>query len=324
MELDLMEKRELIRGAFSVHESPNGVIISRMSPALLNLYQKRSDALDIRANCTSGIRLLMRTDSSRIQVKFQGLRESRQIRSASLFVDNVLFCEAHAESAGQTFLLDASLPAGVHELCIYLPPLIETIISSVKLDDTSMIAPVEHKKRNFLFLGDSITQGMTVSHAHLPYPSQIARALDADFVNLGVGGEVMYGDLAGLVKDYDWNSIFIAYGINDYMGCRKIDDVIDGCMTILKGVTNRPNSKVFLISPVSLTSSQINEFDFHVDCYRNAIMETAQMFPSVVRIDGKTLLEENADLFVDGLHPNDTGMQLYANNLLNQIRPFFS
>jgi lysophospholipase L1-like esterase len=52
------------------------------------------------------------------------------------------------------------------------------------------------------------------------------------------------------------------------------------------------------------------------------IREEHRNYPAVNLIEGETLLTADDRNFVDGLHPNDYGMEIYAGNLAAAIRKF--
>ena len=74
-------------------------------------------------------------------------------------------------------------------------------------------------KNRLLAFGDSITQGVDVVHPSLAYAPTLARLMDADSRNKGIGGEVFFPALLEEKEDLDPDFVTVAYGSNDWSKC---------------------------------------------------------------------------------------------------------
>ena len=82
----------------------------------------------------------------------------------------------------------------------------------------------------------------------------------------------------------------------------------------------RPGKPIFLITPIPwLDAKGLNPVGLTLTDYRRALETAAARFPLVHVVRGETLVPEDAQFFVDNLHPNDRGMRLYAQNLLKEL-----
>ena len=103
-----------------------------------------------------------------------------------LYVDGVFCAYRHTEDLSLKQVKFA-LPAGRHRVTVYLPWFAKVVIRQVRLSDGACVLPVK-KSRRLLAFGDSITQGYTANFSSLSYVNQVARQLDVEVLNQGVGG----------------------------------------------------------------------------------------------------------------------------------------
>ena len=71
-------------------------------------------------------------------------------------------------------------------------------------------------KVDLVFIGDSITQGMDARGPASAYAVQLARVLDVELLNQGVGGHIFDLDALDDELPYHPDIITIAYGTNDW------------------------------------------------------------------------------------------------------------
>ena len=57
-----------------------------------------------------------------------------------------------------------------------------------------------------------------------------------------------------------------------------------------------------------------------LEFYRQIIRDEKQKYPKIALLEGTSFYPAEAELFVDGVHPNDEGMQIYANALTKAIK----
>jgi lysophospholipase L1-like esterase len=57
-----------------------------------------------------------------------------------------------------------------------------------------------------------------------------------------------------------------------------------------------------------------------LDDYRKSLLPLAKEFRQAHLVRGETLVREEDKWFVDGVHPNDAGFELYAKNLLPRLK----
>lgn len=335
MSIFVKDSPDYFRGIFNLESTEDGLTANRLSPELKSLYQADGEHRFIRANCPSGVRLAFETDSPFMKMGLKYGRSARAVYAVDVIVDGQnlqRWIPPHPEE-GKEYEFQMELPSrgGLHQILVHLPHLTENTLKCLELKEGAFVKPCfsaasskggRGEGRRFLFLGDSITQGMTVSGASLAYPAVLSEAFGADFINLSVGGEIMRGELGRYALAYDWNSAFIAYGINDFNNCVPPDRTGEEAFRMLNALCGAGREgKVIVITPIPCTrGGRENESGFSLESYREAIAAAAREFPGTLVIDGKMLLGERSEYFIDGLHPNDDGMKIYADNLIRILR----
>jgi acyl-CoA thioesterase-1 len=184
------------------------------------------------------------------------------------------------------------------------------------------------ERRTILFLGTSLTAGLGLD-PDSAYPQRIQRKIDASglpyqVVNAGVSGETS----AGLLRRLDWvlrrpaDVIVVETGANDGLRGLPVSATratIGDALTRIR--RERPGATVLLVqmeAPPNLGQQYTR--DFHA------------MFGDLAREHGVTLLpfllEGVAGVprlnQADGIHPNDTGEAMVADNVWRALRPALS
>ena len=222
-----------------------------------------------------------------------------------------------ADSAGQDYDVRVAAPApGLHRYEIHLPHLCESEVLGLEVDDGASLAPAAYPGEAIIFIGDSITQGMTTTSPARAYATRLAAALDRDFTNLSVGGAQMDEALGAAALAYQWGSAYVAYGINDWSSKRPLEEFARQTRGMLRNLSSRPGAKIRIITPLPFVRPITDPHPNTVDDFRQCIRDVAAEFPGVQIIEGPSLMPAEERLFIDGLHPNDDGMQAMAKSLL--------
>jgi acyl-CoA thioesterase-1 len=180
-------------------------------------------------------------------------------------------------------------------------------------------------RRTILFLGTSLTAGLGLE-PDSAYPQQIQRKIDASglpyqVVNAGVSGETS----AGLLRRLDWvlrrpaDVIVVEIGANDGLRGLSVDATRATIGQVLARIRReRPDATILLAqmeAPPNLGQQYTSAF--------------SAMFPDLAREHGATLipflLEGVAGVSRlnqnDGIHPNDAGERIVADNVWRVLQP---
>jgi len=180
-------------------------------------------------------------------------------------------------------------------------------------------------KRTVLFLGTSLTAGLGLD-PDSAYPQQIQRKIDASAlpyqtVNAGVSGETS----AGLLRRLDWvlqapaAVIVVETGANDGLRGQAVEGTKATIGQILTRIrTERPDAKIVLAqmeAPTNLGPDYTRAFH--------------AMFPALAKEYGVTLMPFLLNGVAgevklnqgDGVHPNDDGERIVADNVWKTLGP---
>ena len=314
IEVDLSERSELFHGIAGLVKTPNGVKPQRMTVALARLYG-RQEYEDIRANCGAGVRMVFHTAAERLVLALKYGRTAREIFTSAVKVDDGEASVLTPDSAaGGVFELCSPGP-GEHRYEIFLPNMCEVEITRLAVPKNARLRPAEYRNGKMIFIGDSITQGMTSSSPEKCYAAQLAGRLGADWVNLSIGGAEMQSELGKLAQAYAWDTAVVAYGVNDWSHSRSLDEFAEAVRGMLRHLSARPGVRIYIVAPIPCLLKAEPDNPRSLDEYRRIIFEIAADFPQVRAVDGSKLLPAEAEYFVDGCHPNDRGMTALAGSL---------
>ena len=320
MEIDLINNADFVFGVASYEYSDGAYRFFRMTEALNEFYSDNEDVM-IRAANTSGVRIGFVTDSEFLAMEVLFERFSRPIFNIDIIVDGEHKMTFGPDEHIEEFSFSTELPgSGEKTVEIYLPNMVECAVQGIVLEAGASLSAIAEKAVPILFVGDSITQGMTVSTPSLTYPAQLAAVMKADFHNIAVGKSTMQKELAPLLMDIDWQKVFVAFGVNDFSQARSLSEFEDESRGMLEVLSSRKDAEIFLLTPIPWAlRTNGNEVDLLLEDYREVLRKTAKDFPKVKVIEGAKLVPDDSAYYVDNIHPNDLGAAVYADNLLDEI-----
>ena len=316
MFINLLENPELIFGAARIVANEDGLHLIRMTEKLEEFYNY-SEAAANRAACTSGIRIGFVTNSDLLAFGVKFGRFCREIFQIDVVIDGMTCMRFAPDAFQEEYVFSTELPEGDKKVEIYLSHCAEMIITGLDVADDAVVAPCPEFDREIIFIGDSITQGMTVHGGSDTYPALLSAELDVNFRNIAVGGATMRGEVGEMALELDWDDAVIAFGINDFNQGRPLEDITTDTIRMLKALTKRKNAKIYLLTPIPWAErTEPNSLGLSVQDYRDTIAAAAEGFATVTVIDGAGLVPDDSSYFVDCVHPNEAGAEAYAENLL--------
>ena len=320
MEIDLINNGDFVFGVASYEYSDGAYRFFRMTESLSEFFND-TEASMIRASNTSGVRIGFVTDSNLLAMEVLFERSSRPIFTIDIIVDGEHKMTFGPDEHIEEFSFSTELPgSGEKTVEIFLPNMVETAVKGIVLEPGASLSAIEEKPAPLLFVGDSITQGMTVSTPSLTYPAQVAAVMKSDFHNIAVGGATMQKELAPLVMDLDWQKVFVAYGVNDFSQGRPLADFEEECRGMLEVLNSREDAEIFLLTPIPWAlRTNGNELNLLLEDYRDVLRKTAKDFPKVKLIEGANLVPDDSTYYVDNIHPNDLGASAFADSLLSEL-----
>jgi lysophospholipase L1-like esterase len=263
-----------LAGAFHRKPTPDGFLPRRL-PAWTEA-QMPDPGLDMMATMPSGVRLVMRTAGTRIELDIceRGLEFGGQPRrpvAFDLFVDGVLSRRVHAV-AGPTLVIEGAtapptfsirpgepstlvfedLPPGAKTLELWLAQSATVELRALRVDG-GLLGPEVSSRRRWAHYGSSISHGMEADGPSGTWPAIAARAAGVDLISLGFAGQChLDGLVARTLRDCDADLISLKLGINllngDSMRERVFVAAVHSFLDTIRD--GKPDTPILVVSPI--------------------------------------------------------------------------
>src|SRR5699024_10918236 len=129
-------------------------------------------------------------------------------------IDGVLTERIHLTEGEHT--IDCSIPAGNHEVRVWLPQAGFSAVGGLQLHDTTRTAPLPHRPK-WVTYGSSITQCTAAGGPSATWPALVATELDWDLTCLGFGGQCQLDPIVERTfESVEADVISLCLGINSY------------------------------------------------------------------------------------------------------------
>lgn len=334
MVLDFNTIKAISCGAVRVSQEPEGVLVNRFTQEQSDMYENKQEGFFCKSQASAGIKLCFRTNSKSLYIKTLVKNvHSRSYFSFDVFADDqpVGYLD---NFSGQELPQDYSeihfpvgefsktfdLGEGEKTVTVHLPWNKKTYLQEVVLDDGATVEPVKPDKKLLAF-GDSITQGFDALRPSNRYIAKLAKALNAEEFNKGIGGEGYCPELPALRDSFDPDYIVVAYGSNDWRRKKKTDFERNVKAFYAALDKNYPGVKTFVITPIWRSDLDIQTDFASFDEIEAGIRQAVGSRNNVTVISGFDLVPHNEEYFGDyGLHPNNKGFEQYFKHLWEHIQ----
>ena len=284
-----------------------------------------------RSEMPAGVRLVFRTDSPSVALRFEYLGRPTRASMVDTYVDGRYATTTGSADEGPCEAELLSGMTGEHELELHMPPYTEVRLEALGLaPGANLAAPASRPSRFITFHGDSITHGAITSRAGLIYPARVARALGADFINLGFGGSAR-GEpgMARIVAGLPADAIVLYYGINTFgqgiTGPIEFGRIYAEFLETVRA--SHTETPIVIITPTWYVTEgyQRNAAGASVEEYRQVIRRAvsarvAAGDANLVVLEGCSLIGPGDESrLADLVHPNDEGFAAIAEGLTRMI-----
>lgn len=326
MKLDFNEIKKITRGALQVYEREDGVHFFRVTDTQIKAWEALREDLGERSRFSSGIHLDFHTNSK--TMRFYAL----SCTMYDVLINGLLRkrVNMHAQRrTGEPAVIDLTDPLGNElddvRVTIYFPRGNDPVVlSALELDDGAYVRPHEYNHK-FLFLGDSITMGCSSEHHSFCYSYAVSNFFNAESLNQCVGGGRFEPTTLEKI-DYEPDTVFIAYGTNDYHYFKTLEELeahADEYLSKVHKLFDGTAKRYFVISPIWRGDLHLELPMGSFDEARDVVIRMAKKH-GMTHIDGLTLIPPIPEFFEDKyLHPNDLGFGIYTQNVLREIVKYF-
>ena len=270
-------------------------------------FKKTSEFWYERCMASSAKTLEFVTDATEFSFDYKiiwiGSEDSLEIE-----VDGVISKIFYVKDLKKKSSLAFNLPTGSKKVVVYLPADATILLRNFQIN--ADYRPVE-KKQKVLWLGDSITQGFGPLRSAHTYVSVANRLLCYSIINQGIGGYV-YDKNSITDMGYKPEKIIVSLGTNQY-GEETMEAVEDFYEQLLKIYGKIP---VLCITP--LWRGDTNDNAKKLTQYCEGIKTVCKKFKNISIVDGYKLVPHLSEYFLDNLHPNALGSEVYGRNLVEK------
>lgn len=305
------ELKKIYFGAYEFEEKDGYLKANQYSKPQMEYFKKAMDFWYERCDATTAKTLEFITDASQVSFDYKIIWKGSE-DSFELMIDGLITEIKYVKDLEDEGTLKFTLPEGKHNVVIYLACDATVLIRNFSIDSTYEIPT---KTCKVLWLGDSITQGFGPLRSAETYVSISNRLLNYDTVNQGIGGYVY--DKNSLIKmpGYDPDKIIVAMGTNQY-GTPTMKDVEEYYETLMSIYGN--DIPVLCISPI-WRGDHLDEYPVFLRFCEN-VKKIAGSYKNVKVVDGLKLVPHLSEYYLDDLHPNCLGTEVYARGLVDEIR----
>ena len=326
MKMNPSELRKIVHNVLSCSFDENGSLhFHRFSQKQYETYAMESQDWTMKTLSSASVTFDFITDSEYIALEFDLLPSSSQkCVSVDLYVDGVFYDSRYADDWSMR-LAGFALPAGEHRVTVYFPWSAQTVVRHVHLSDGASVISVE-KSCKILCFGDSITQGYTSKFTSLSYVNQVARALNAEVVNQGIGG--YYFNEATIdesILSYKPDLITVAYGTNDYSRYETSQEYAERAGRYIKKLAELfPDTKIMGLLPIFRKDEdhQVRTLyrSYSIEDARVILQEYYEACPNgyVLKETGIPHIPEA--YAPDLLHPNEFGFSVMSQGIIRKIQ----
>ncbi len=310
-----MTNRELQKiwfGAYAFRETEDGWLQAfQYSEAQMAYFRSAFDFWYDRCMASTAKTLEMTTAARAVSFRYRFIWKGSQ-DSFELAVNGQITDIRYVRDLPEEGELTWTLPAGEKDVVIYLPADATVLIRDGRIDGAFTPA---RKETKVLWLGDSITQGYGPLRSGQTYVSVANRLLGWDVLNQGIGGYVYDKKSLMRMDGYTPDKIVVALGTNQF-GCESMRDVEEYYETLI----GLYGEKIPVLCVTPLWRGDVPDGLPTLTRFCENVAAIAGRYANVTVVDGFGLVPHLPEYFLDNLHPNALGAEVYGRNLVEAVR----
>lgn len=311
MKLTNKELQQYYYGAYSFEETEDGYLRAyQYTKAQMDYFKERFDFWYERCDASNAKTLEFRTDAEEFSLDYKlvwiGSYDTFEVAVDGLITD--IFYLKDMDREGR---LTVKLPAGEKNVIFYLPA--DSTAAIRNFETEGSIAPVT-KGAKVLWIGDSITQGFGPLRSGCIYVSVANRLLNYDIINQGIGGYIYEKGSVMKMEGYTPDKIIVALGTNQF-GCETMQDVEE----FYEALSAVYGSDIPVLTVTPLWRGDHPESFDTLERFCGKVKEICSRYPNIKIVDGYTMVPHLPEYYLDRLHPNCLGAEIYGRNLVREI-----
>ena len=312
MDITNDELKKYYFGAYSFSETEDGYLQAFQYSAPQMEYFKAADEFWYdRCMASTSKTLEFNTSATEISFEYKiiwiGSLDTFELAVAGQITQ--IFYVKDLEEKGK---LVFSLPEGSKNAVIYLPADATVLIKNFAMNAK---ADAPQKKEKVLWLGDSITQGYGPLRSAHTYASVANQLLHYDVINQGIGAYVYDKKSLMRMEGYMPDKIIVSLGTNQY-GTESMVDIEEYYERLMEVYGNE--IPILCITPIWRGDS-IEGIPTLIRFCDN-VKKICRKYANIKIVDGFTMVPHLSEYYLDDLHPNALGAEMYGRNLVLAIQ----
>ena len=310
MKLTNDELKTIFFGAYNFTETDEGYLLAHQYTEAQEEYFKNAfDFWYERCNASTSKTLEFTTEATKVSFDYQipwiGSEDSFELCIDGL-ITNIKYIRDLEKEGTLTF----DMPEGEKDVIIYLPADALAVIRNFEINGDYKPAV---KGEKVLWLGDSITQGYGPLRASQTYVCVANRLLNYNIINQGIGGYIYDPKVLLTMEGYKPDKIIVALGTNQY-GTESMADIEEYYEILTKLYKNIP---ILVITPLWRGDNMEGVPTLIKFCER--LKDIIKKYDAVTMVDGWKMVPHLPEYYLDNLHPNQLGTEVYGRNLVREI-----
>ena len=311
MKLSNEELKKCYFGAYRFRETKDGYLQAfQYTDEQMRYLESASDFWYDRCMASNAKTIEMVTNATQISFSYKIVWKGSE-DTFELAVDGLVHSVYYVKDLDEEGILQFELPAGNKHIIIYLPIDATAVIKSFEINGSY---EVPKKKEKVLWMGDSITQGYGTFRSSHIYVSVANRFLNYNIINQGIGGYVYDKNCLMNMEGYCPDKIIVSFGTNQYEteSMKAVEEYYERLMELYG-----KEIPVLCITPIWRGDAP-ERLPKLVD-FSEKLQRICEGYKNVKIVDGFTLVPHLTEYFMDGLHPNAFGGEIYGRNLVLAI-----
>lgn len=310
MRINNEDLKKIYYGAYRFTETSDGYLMAHQYSEEQEEYFKGTvDFYYERCNASTSKTLEFVTEAAKLSFDYKILWVGSE-DSFELCIDGLITEIRYIKDMKREGSISFELPTGKKNVTVYLPADSLAVIKNFEID--AEVTPAV-KNSKVLWLGDSITQGYGPLRSAQTYVSVANRLLNYDIINQGIGGYVYDPKVLVEMEGYKPDKIIVALGTNQY-GTESMAAIEEYYERITKLYKDVP---ILAITPLWRGDNPEGIPTLIRFCER--LKEIISRYDVVTMVEGWNLVPHLPEYFLDNLHPNQLGTEVYARNLVRKI-----
>lgn len=305
------ELRKIYFGAYRFEETEEGYLQAfQFMREQMDYLEKAYDFWFKRCAASACKTLEFITEAEKISFDYKIIEVCSE-DSIELAVDSLIYDIRYIHGMDREGQLTFKLPAGSKKVTIYLTSDATVLIRNFETDKP--VTAVE-KGPKVLWLGDSITQGYGPLRSACTYVSVANRILNYDILNQGIGGYIYDKNILMKMDGYTPEKIIVALGTNQF-GCETMKDIEEYYERLIDVYGS--DIPVLCITP--LWRGDVPDGFETLSTFCKKLKAIAGKYQNVKIVEGFKLVPHLPEYYLDKLHPNGLGAEVYGRNLVKEI-----